>query len=48
MALKYNKYYDGLTRDGIVDTFMAFRPRRENAIVDFRIPRGDEVYCPNR
>lgn len=43
MALKYNKHYVGLTRDGIVDNFLAFRPRRENAIVDFRIPRGDEI-----
>jgi hypothetical protein len=43
MALKYNKHYVGLTRDGIVDNFLAFRPRRESAIVDFRIPRGDEI-----
>lgn len=43
MALKYNKYYVGLTRGGIVDNFIYFRPRRENTIVDFRIPRDDEV-----
>jgi hypothetical protein len=42
-ALKYDKHYVGLTRDGIVDNFMQFRPRRENAIVDFRIPRGGGV-----
>lgn len=43
MALKYNKRYVGLARDGIADNFMVFRLRREHAIVDFRIPRGDEV-----
>jgi hypothetical protein len=41
--LKYNKYYIGLARDGIVDNFLAFRPRREHLIVNFRIPRSDEV-----
>jgi len=43
MALKYNKQYVGLTREGIADNFVQFRPRREYAIVQFRIPRGDEV-----
>jgi len=42
MVLKYNKHYIGLARDGIVDNFLAFRPHCENAIVDFRIPRGDD------
>src|SRR5258708_14103962 len=27
----------------MVGNFLAFRPRRENAIVDFRGPRGDEI-----
>lgn len=43
MVLKYNKHYIGLARDGIVDNFVEFRPRREHAIVQFRIPRSDEV-----
>jgi hypothetical protein len=43
MALKYNKHYIGLAHDGIADNFVVFRPRREYAIVDFRIPRSDEV-----
>ncbi len=43
MALKYNKYYIGLAHDGIADNFVAFRPRREYTLVDFRIPRSDEV-----
>lgn len=36
--LKYNKYYIGLARDGIVDNFLVFRPRHEHVTVDFRIP----------
>jgi hypothetical protein len=43
LSLKYNKYYIGLARDGIADNFMVFRPRREHVIVEFRIPRSDEV-----
>lgn len=43
MVLKYNKHYIGLARDGIVDNFVEFRPRREHTIVLFRIPRSDEV-----
>jgi hypothetical protein len=43
MVLKYNKHYIGLARDGIVDNFVEFRPRREHAIVQFRIPPSDEV-----
>ena len=29
MALKYNKYYIGLARDGVADNFITFRARRE-------------------
>lgn len=43
LSLKYNKYYIGLARDGIANNFLVFRPRREHAIVEFRIPRSDEV-----
>jgi hypothetical protein len=43
MSLKYNKHYVGLARDGVPDNFLAFRPRREHVIVDFRIPRSDEA-----
>jgi hypothetical protein len=43
MVLKYNKHYIGLARDGIVGNFVEFRPSREHAIVQIRIPRSDEV-----
>lgn len=48
MALKYNKHYIGLAHDGIADNFVVFRPRKEHAIVDFRIPRSDEVTADQR
>jgi len=42
-SLKYNKYYIGLAKGGLADNFMQFRPRREHVIVEFKIPRTDEV-----
>ncbi len=41
--LKYNKHYIGLARDGVADNFITFRPRKENLIAEFRVPRTDEV-----
>ncbi|HEU5064119.1 MAG TPA: hypothetical protein VFT79_13350 [Solirubrobacterales bacterium] len=43
LALKYNKHYIGLSRDGIADNFMSFRARKDYLIAEFRIPRSDEV-----
>jgi hypothetical protein len=43
MTLKYNKYYIGLARDGVADNFLTFRPRKDNLITEFRIPRTDDV-----
>jgi hypothetical protein len=43
MALKYNKHYIGLSRDGVADNFMSFRARKDYLIAEFRIPRSDEV-----
>lgn len=43
MALKYNKHYIGLARDGVPDNFVAFRARKEHLIAEFRIPRSEEV-----
>ena len=43
MALKYNKHYIGLARDGITDNFAIFRARKEHLIAEFRIPRSEEV-----
>ena len=43
LALKYNKHYIGLARDGIADNFLTFRPRRGSLIAELRIPRSDDV-----
>ena len=43
LALKYNRYYIGLARGGVADNFISFRPRRDHTVVEFRVPRGDEV-----
>jgi hypothetical protein len=43
LALKYNRYYIGLARDGIPNNFVQFRARKEHLIAEFRIPRSEEV-----
>jgi hypothetical protein len=43
VALKYNKYYIGLVRDGSSDNFIVFRARKDRLVAGFRIPRSDEV-----
>jgi hypothetical protein len=43
MALKYNRHYIGLARNGIADNFVSFQPRKEHLIAQFRIPRSEEV-----
>lgn len=43
MTLKYNKHYIGLARDGLPDNFVTFRARKQHLLVEFRIPRSDEV-----
>lgn len=43
LALKYNKYYIGLQRDGVADNFLEFVPRKKYLIVRIRISRTDEL-----
>jgi hypothetical protein len=43
-ALKYNKYYIGLARDGVAATSIIVRTRKDQRLMaEFRIPRSDEV-----
>lgn len=42
-VFKYNKFYIGLTRNGIVDNFVSLRIRKDFVIAEFRIPRTDEM-----
>lgn len=43
MALKYNKHYIGLSRDGLADNFVTMRPRKEHVIAEVRVPRDEPV-----
>lgn len=42
LALKYNKGYIGLTRDGRAFNFIELIPRRNNIIVNFKLPKTEE------
>ncbi|MGQ0581497.1 MAG: hypothetical protein ACT4O6_06145 [Reyranella sp.] len=42
LALKYNKGYIGLTRDGRPFNFIELIPRRNNIIVNFKLPKTEE------
>ena len=43
VSLKYNKYYIGISRDGIANLWVKFRPRKGHVIAEFRIPRSDDT-----
>jgi hypothetical protein len=43
VALKYNKHYIGLQRDGLPDNFMSFRPRKKHLQCEFRFERDEEL-----
>ena len=43
IELKYNKFYVGLAKDGQVDNFVSFRPRKNHVILDVRLPQSEEI-----
>lgn len=43
LELKYNKHYIGLAHNGIADNFISFKPRKQGMLVQFKIPRTDEL-----
>jgi hypothetical protein len=43
LALKYNKFYIGLAKDGIANNFVLFRPRKKHVIVEFKATVSDDV-----
>lgn len=43
LELKYNKHYIGLAHNGVADNFMSFKPRKQGALVQFRIPHDEEL-----
>jgi hypothetical protein len=41
--LKYNQQYIGLAKDGLVNNFISFIPRKDRLQIGLRIPRSDEI-----
>lgn len=43
LELKYNKHYIGMAHNGVADNFLSFKPRKQGALVQFRIPHDEEL-----
>lgn len=43
LALKYNKFYVGLAREGVPDNFIGLRARKQYVQANFRIPMSEEL-----
>jgi hypothetical protein len=43
LELKYNRHYITMAHNGVVDNFLAFKPRKQGVLVEFRIPQDDEL-----
>jgi len=41
--LKYNKYYIGVSKDGISKNFISMIPRRKNMILSFKLEKSNEI-----
>ena len=41
--LNYTKFYIGLTKNGQVNNFSVFRPRRSSLVLEIKLPYSDEV-----
>lgn len=42
VTLNYKKNYIGLAKDRIATNFVTFRPKKQHALVEFKIPRSDD------
>lgn len=43
IALKYNKFYIGLAKDGRADNFLTFRPQKRALPLEVRLKQSDDV-----
>ena len=43
IALKYNKHYIGLGREGLPYNFVAFRPKKSTVTMELKLPQTDDV-----
>jgi predicted transport protein len=43
LQAKYNKFYIGMTHNGIANNFIAFKPKKEWVWVEIRLEKSDEI-----
>jgi predicted transport protein len=43
LALKYNKFYIGLAREGRPNNFVTFRPRKSGLVLEVKLKQSDDV-----
>lgn len=43
VELKYNKFYIGLSKNGIATNYVSMRPRKKQVNISFHIPRSDDI-----
>jgi hypothetical protein len=43
LALKYNKFYIGLSKDGQAFNFASFRPRKSTLNLEIKLPKADDI-----
>jgi len=43
LALKYNKFYIGLAKDGRADNFITFRPQKSGLVLEVKLKQSDDI-----
>jgi predicted transport protein len=43
LALKYNKFYIGLAKDGRADNFVFFRPQKSGMVLEVKLKQSDDI-----
>jgi predicted transport protein len=43
LAMKYNKFYIGLAKDGRADNFVTFRPQKSGLVLEVRLKQSDDI-----
>ncbi len=43
LAMKYNKFYIGLAKDGRPDNFVTFRPQKSGLVVEVKLKQSDDI-----
>lgn len=40
---KYNKFYIGLEKEGAVNNFISFKPKKKNTMIRIKLEKNDEI-----